>query len=180
MVRKIMMTSPGLFPLRWLSRKTTMPYCTKRVVMARLNRDRSIDTIRCKDGCIDYSTLMSLSLKLSNSWRAPTELAMLADSYTNTMLVMSSMLNQVGMVHYTLEIATEQNERSYSLLKIPTNPLAKNQILSNSAGNGIWPHNHIMISIPSEAYQTHLDSCLTGYMAWTSPGYLSKLLPRHN
>lgn len=83
-----------------------MPGYTKRVFMAHLNKSRSVNTVNDKNGCMDFPTLMALSLKLSILWQVPTELAKLAKSLSTTLMVMSYMVNHAGVVYHTLESVT--------------------------------------------------------------------------
>lgn len=108
--------------------------CTKRAVTGHLNRPRFVNTVSCDNGCMKCRTLMTLSLKLSTSWRVPTKLAMLVKSLPTTLSIISNMLNHASVVYHTLESATNQNKISCDLLKIPHNPLPICRILSNSVG----------------------------------------------
>lgn len=82
---------------------------------------------------MDCPALMALSLKLYISCQVPIKLSILLESLP-ALMVMPNRLNHAGVAHNTLESAIDLNQISGGLLNIPTNPLSKHQILSNSVG----------------------------------------------
>lgn len=82
---------------------------TTRAITAHLNRHGSVNTINCRNSCMDYPNLMALPIKLSISYKGSTILAVLIESHLTTLTSMVYALYHVSVIHYTLKYAPNEN-----------------------------------------------------------------------